>query len=93
MGITDTVFVGVVLLARKTEGASVYGFGGNLRDFPYGWDLFCAVSMCILTSPRFYSSVLCHRYSSTVEGITTQGRRIMIYIVNVSSGGEVVSKS
>ena len=53
MGITDSVFVGVVLLARETEGASVYGFGRDLRDFPYGWDLFCAVSMCILTSPAF----------------------------------------
>ena len=53
MGITDSVFVGVVLLAGETEGASVYGFGRDLRDFPHGWDLFCAVSMCILTSPAF----------------------------------------
>ena len=56
VGITDSVFVGVVLLARLTEGASVYGFG---RDFPHGWDLFCAVSMCILTSPGFFIVVCC----------------------------------
>ena len=53
MVITDSVFVEVVLLARETEGASVYGFGRDLRDFPYGWDLFGAVAMCILTSPAF----------------------------------------
>ena len=53
MGNTDSVFVRVVLLARETEGASVYDFDRDLMDFPYGRDLFGAVSMCILTSPAF----------------------------------------
>ena len=53
MGIRDLVFGGVVLLVRETGGTSVYDFGRDLRNFPYGWDLFWAVSMCILTTPAF----------------------------------------
>ena len=59
LGITDLVFVGVVLLVRETGGTSVYDFGRDLRDFPFGWDLFCAVSMYILTTPVFLSVVCC----------------------------------
>ena len=49
MGITNSVFDGVVLLVRETGGISVHVFDRDLGDFPFGWDLFCAVSMCILS--------------------------------------------
>ena len=84
MGITDSVFVGVVLLARETEGASVYGFGRDL-GISLTVGIYSVQLQCVfLHHLRFYSSVLCHRYSSTVDGIATRGRRIMIDIVNVS---------
>ena len=59
LGITDLVFVGVVLLVKETGGTSVYDFGRDLLDFPFGWDLFCAVSMYILTTPAFSLVVCC----------------------------------
>ena len=72
----------------------MYDVGSDYRDFPLGWDLLCAVSMCILTTPTFSLVGCCMIYSSTVEGITTRcRRRIIIDIVNVFSGEEVVSKS
>ena len=37
----------------------VYDFGRDLRDSPFGWDLLCAVSTCILTTPLFSLVVCC----------------------------------
>ena len=37
----------------------VYDFDRDLRDSHFGWDLLCAVSMCIITTLAFSLVVCC----------------------------------